>query len=238
MREGVAEVVHPVLRYGLRLQERLQTGAALDFEFEQATLRGLLLGAHEARRWPEYGGDQAAPDPADLGGGGAPGSGVPLTRELSRTFLGARYALACWLDELFIEASPWGGRWQEHKLESALYGTNERAWAFWAQAKLAESRPGADALEVYFLCAMLGFRGQLRGQPEQFRAWAAATQARIVERQGRQPPSAAGLRPPTDVPPRRGRERVERLLRAAVLAVLLLVPFVAFLAVYRNTLGH
>ena len=72
-------------------------------------------------------------------------------------FLGVRYGLTCWLDELFILYSPWERLWNERKLEASLYGTNDRAWRFWEQARLAESRAGSSALEVFYLCVILGF---------------------------------------------------------------------------------
>ena len=66
--------------------------------------------------------------------------------------------MVCWLDELFLVDSAWDARWNESKLELALYGTNDRAWHFWEQARLADTRPGTEALSAFFLCVMLGFR--------------------------------------------------------------------------------
>ena len=54
MKEEIANLVHPVFNYGLRLKERLARGEASDMETEQATLKGLLLGENEAQtplRW-------------------------------------------------------------------------------------------------------------------------------------------------------------------------------------------
>src|SRR5262249_59968370 len=113
---------------------------------------------------------------------------------------------------------PWSTEWNERKLETSLYGTNDRAYAFWEQAKRAEARPGSDSLEVMFLCVMLGFRGDRREEPDKLQAWVNATQARIARSQGKQfelPPESPA---PTNVPPRRGLERLERMtLRARVL---------------------
>ena len=64
-------------------------------------------------------------------------------------FLGIRYALTCWLDEMLIEAG-WR-EWDENKLESALYRTNIRYGNFWQQARLAHQAAlavGAGVLAV------------------------------------------------------------------------------------------
>src|SRR6266446_4029510 len=111
MREEIANLVHPVLTYGLRLKDRLERGEALDFDAEQAALKGLLLGELEAKRVPEFGGqsaDSASMARMSMGG-----------RRNPDHFLGIRYALACWLDELFILDSPWERAWNERKLEEA-----------------------------------------------------------------------------------------------------------------------
>src|SRR5439155_6674283 len=95
-------------------------------------------------------------------------------------FMGIRYALACWLDEVFIADSPWSAEWTEKMLEVALYGgSSQRAWRFWEQARKAEARPGTDSVEAYLWCAMLGFRGQ---PPPDLNAaqWADAVRKRVV----------------------------------------------------------
>src|SRR4051812_7827290 len=130
MREETAGLVHGVFRYGLGLKDRLARGESPALATEQAMLLRLLGGGPDAK-WPT--------DPtvaADL-----------------------RYALVCWLDELFVDESDWGARWNERKLEVALFGTNDRAWRFWEQARQTATRNDPDALEVYYLCLQLGFRG-------------------------------------------------------------------------------
>src|SRR5947209_13972033 len=120
----------------------------------------MLLTESEARRHPDFGGEGERP--AQTPASEAAPAGRP--------FLGVRYALACWLDELLILNSPWSAAWNERKLEAALYGTNDRAWKFWEQAELAAARPTTDALEGFFLCVVLGFRGELGLEPERFAA--------------------------------------------------------------------
>src|SRR5438045_3952301 len=116
MTDAQTELVHTVLGSGLDLKRRLDRGEQPALEIEQTSLRRLLFGRPEAERWPEFAGDAA--DPA-----GPEYPGPP--------FLGLRYALTCWLDELFILYSRWDAAWTEKKLEMTLYGTNDRAWRFW-----------------------------------------------------------------------------------------------------------
>jgi hypothetical protein len=211
MRDEIANLVHPIFARGLRLRERLLQGEEPSFEAEQAELLGLLLSEREALRWPEFGGDAA-----DQGG-----------------FLGARYALACWLDELFVLDSPWSQRWNENKLEVRLYATNDRAWKFWDQARLAADRTQSDALETFFIGVMLGFTGEKVDNPLQLLDWLALTRKHLRQAgqaAWRPPP---GIEPGTRVPPLRGRQALQRLLLLASAALLLAVPLVAFVLARR-----
>ena len=114
MREETAGLVHGVFRHGLDLKDRLAGGASPSLATEQAMLMRLLEGTPEAKGPSD---PQVAAD--------------------------VRYALVCWLDELFVDETPWGGQWNERKLEVALYGTNDRAWRFWERAPAVgrEERP-------------------------------------------------------------------------------------------------
>lgn len=214
MREEIASLVHPVIRYGLRLKERLAAGEAPLLDIEQAALKGLLQTEVEARRYTSFGGDTRGEEGGDRG-----------------AFLGLRYALVCWLDEVFTIDGPWQAQWNERKLEADLYGSNDRAWKFWEQARLAESRPESDPLEVSFLCVMLGFSGELRNQPDRLRQWVAATQARVAQIRGQEWAYPAELDPPTFVPPLRGRERLQRMVISGGLVLLVLIPLLAFFVV-------
>lgn len=221
MQDDIANLVHPILAHGLALRDRLEAGENLNIEVEQATLKAMLLTEPEAQRWLDYGPDTNR-GRSRTGEGDAP----------DRSFLGIRFALVCWLDELFILYSPWERVWNERKLEVSLYGTNDRAWKFWEQATLAESRANTSALEVFHLCVVLGFRGELIEQPDQLAQWLSATQARLLQDQKpwTAPPE---LEPPTFVPPLRGRDRLQRMVLACGFMFLLLVPFLAFLLVRR-----
>jgi type VI secretion system protein ImpK len=222
MREEIANLVHPVFNYGLNLQKRLHKGDKPLLDVEQGALKGLLLSNVEARRWASYGGD------APVETLGAPAG---ETGRHGEQFLGIRYALVCWLDELFTLDSPWQAEWNERKLEVTLYGTNDRAWKFWEQARRADTRSDVDALEGYFLCAMLGFTGELRESPDKLRAWTAATQSSLVQSRSRDWIPPPELDPPTRVPPLHGRERMQRMLLVAAVSLLVLIPVVVFLIV-------
>lgn len=217
MRAEVAQHVYRVIDRGLNLRERLKKGDRLNFGEEQARLTG-DLNAVDTRHWPEFDGDSIHVGPNIVPKG-------------QNAFLGIRYALTCWLDEIFILDSPWSSDWNEHQLELSLYKTLDRAQQFWEQARRAETRPGTDALEVYYLCVMLGFRGDLRDDPERLERWAAATRRRITDSPGHKYPVPEGRDFETFVPPRHGRQRFGRMVLVATAVVLAVIFAAAFLAV-------
>jgi type VI secretion system protein ImpK len=224
MQEQIANLVYPVISYALRLKDRLERREEPDLDTEQASLKGLLLTDMEARRLVDFGGeasDNRSISMTRMGG--------DLGRRSADAFLGIRYALVCWLDEIFIVDSPWARQWNEQKLETALYGTNIRAELFWEQARRAESRPGSDALEVFFLCVMLGFRGELREDPDRLMAWVSTTQARISKGLGTELPMPPEHEAPSDVPPRHAREKLQRVFLIGSICLLILIPIVAAL---------
>src|SRR5262245_39001938 len=153
MQDDLANLVYPIITTGVTLKERVDRGEDVDLEREQGRLKGMLLTETEAGRYGDFGGE-AKPPTLTNGSAGREGNAAD-----GEPFLGIRYALVCWLDEMFVLDSGWSEAWNERKLEGALYGTNDRAWRFWDQAKRAEKRPTADALEAFFLCVMLGFSG-------------------------------------------------------------------------------
>jgi type VI secretion system protein ImpK len=227
MRAEIANLVHPVFSYGLSLKQMAEAREPFDLDREQAALKKLLLSDAEARRWAEYGGEGASRD-SILG----LHQGTSAGRRGGDQFLGIRYALVCWLDEVMVD-SPCGRQWNERKLETALYGTNERADAFWEQARRAEGKVGPDASEVFFLCVMLGFRGMLRGKPETLQQWVGAVQARIAKGQGQECPMPPEQDPPINVPLRQGRERFQRLVLIWGAVLLVLIPAAVLYAVQK-----
>jgi len=75
----------------------------------------------------------------------------------------ARYALAAWIDEMLVDA-PWDGRewWSNNVLEVELFSTRLCYEQFFVQASQATMLDRRDALEVFYVCVVLGFRGMYR----------------------------------------------------------------------------
>ncbi len=214
MREDLRKQTFDTLLAGLRLRDRVAAGDRPHLGSEQARLKAMLGSANQPAPW---GGDH---DPNRSIGSETPGSG----------FLGIRYALTCWLDEILIDAG-WR-EWDENKLESALYRTNIRYSNFWQQARLAEASPAAaDAQEAFLLCVLLGFRGEMGETPERLREWVQSARSRVTRVLGKEVPPPPEKAPVSDVPPLLGVEGYRRMTQFLVGGVLFAVPVVAFLLV-------
>lgn len=229
MREEMASLVYPVLTYGLRLKERVDRGDQLNLMDEQAALKGLLQSESQARRYTDYGGEREGGSIANLA---RPADGG---RRGSDGFLGARYALVCWLDEIFILQSRWGSDWDNNALEVEFYGPRIRAQKFWEQARRAEACQGTDALEVYYLCVMLGFRGECAEAPDRLRDFCGKVEARLGQAH-RDWPAPAERKPEMHVPPLGGRDRLQKVILAGFLVLGALIVALAFVFVSR--IGH
>jgi type VI secretion system protein ImpK len=227
MQDKIARQVHQVFGYGLELKERLERGERPHFEAEQTKLRGMLLGDSELRYVAEYAGEGAA----QTAGNVRTSQGALRGAE---PFLGIRYALACWADEIFIADSPWSQQWTESMMEVALYGGSSlRAVRFWEQAKKAEARPGTDALEVFLWCVMLGFRGEPGAAGINPAQWVDGVRKRVLGGYGGEFPQPPEKDPPTFVPVLRGRERFGTMVKVAA-AVVALVGFAVMFFVFRG----
>jgi type VI secretion system protein ImpK len=221
MRSEIANVVYRVVDYGLDVKKRLEEdGTRLDLDREQAHLRGLLLTEAAARRWADFGGDSGMEGSV---GAGSVRSIVDAGRRSGDGFLGIRYALTCWLDEIMIDCtrSDWVQKWQAKALENDLYQTRDRAWKFWEQARKAETLKGSDALEVFFLCVMLGFRGEMRDQPDKLRSSVKVMQTRLAQSQDREWQPPPGQDPATNVPPLRGWDKRQRMVTSWAISLLI-----------------
>jgi len=227
MRETIAQLVHPILAQGLQLQARLRRGEAPDLDEEQSVLKDLLLSDFESRRWRDFGGDRAsvAVDDDEQAFDGR--------EHAADHFLGIRYLLTCWLDEIFCNATAWGRRWNEQKLEVEIYGTNDRAWKFWEQAKIARSRPGCDAFEVAYLCVSLGFRGQLRGDHARLKTWIESAKRRLGRVEQPTWKHAVDFLPPREAPPLKGRGALRRMALSAWVSLLVLIPMLTFFLIHQ-----
>lgn len=77
-----------------------------------------------------------------------------------RRFDHAAYALAAWIDELLVDL-PWSGAqwWSNNVLEMELFRTRVCSERFFTAAREASADEQRDALEVFYYCVILGFRG-------------------------------------------------------------------------------
>jgi type VI secretion system protein ImpK len=208
-----SELVHPVISYALDLKDRLDNGESPDLEVEQRKLIERLRSNGEVRHLSDYTGD-------------------------GTVFLGARYALACWIDELFIVHSAWADLWQERPFEVALYGSRERAGKFWDQADLALRRPntprasmtpGADAMETFFLCMILGFRGRYLENPGKVREYVEEMRPQVTRTTPWPSPHDQGVK--SNVEPRVGRATLRRVI--AVYGGVSLLVMLVFLILWQ-----
>lgn len=206
-----SELVLPVFSHALHLKERLDNGEEPDLESEQRQLIERLRSDSEVRRLTDY-----------MGDGG--------------NFLGARYALTCWIDELFIVYTHWSEEWQEKILELTLYGTRDRAWKFWEQTEIALRRPrtptvsippGPDALEAMFLCVALGFRGRYLENPGRVREFMEEMRPQVGRASNWSGPRDLGVT--TNAEPLAGRAELGRAV--SVLGGVSLVLFLGLLIV-------
>ena len=72
----------------------------------------------------------------------------------------SKYAICGWIDSRLIE-SPWqeSGWWKDNCLEKRFFGTRDAHEDFFKKAIEAGSLPNKNALEVFYLAVVLGFRG-------------------------------------------------------------------------------
>jgi type VI secretion system protein ImpK len=214
MRDDLAGHVYPVLQHGLRLKARIDRGERPVLAAEQAELKRLLGSPSQ---------------PAPFGMGRDVAASIAIS-EPTR-FLGVRYALSCWLDEMFID-STWSREWDENKLESALFETNIRYRNFWEQARLAETMPdSADAVESFLLCVLLGFRGELAERPDAFREWVSAARSRAGKGYGKDLPAVPELSPSSNVPMLVGVEGYRKMARTLGIVLLAAIFLVTLLVV-------
>lgn len=117
----------------------------------------------------------------------------------------AKYAIVSWIDEVLVDAS-WTGRewWSNNVLEMDYFKTRSCFEQFFVRAQEATTLARRDALEVYYVCVVLGFRGlyrdpamaeyliQSHGLPPDIDSW--ARQASMSIRLGQRRPALAAPR--------------------------------------------
>lgn len=125
----------------------------------------------------------------------------------------SKYALVSWIDEMLVETD-WASRewWSNNVLEMDLFRSRLCSELFFVNAKEASTLARRDALEVYYVCVVLGFRGlyrdpalaamltQQHALPQNLATWAKQTAMAIRLGQGR-PTLAASQRDVNGAPP-------------------------------------
>ncbi len=152
----------------------------------------------------------------------------------------ARYGLVAWIDEMLVDA-PWKGKewWSNNVLEVEIFNTRNCYEMFYVRAKGASSLAQRDALEVYYVCVILGFRGfyddpdlarpiiQNHGLPDDLGTWAHQIALGIRLGVGR-PALHANPQPVGGAPPRIWRDRLVWPWLFAVITVSAAVLFYSF----------
>jgi len=205
-----AEAIDPIIQHVVELLDQIEANESPDSGEERVRIRGRLDRA-EAK----FGQQQ--------------------------DWLLAKYALVAWIDELLIEA-PRSGRewWENNALEFDIFNTRDRYIEFYNKAKEASTLRDKSALEVFYVCVVLGFRGLYRDpssaimaeqdMPPTLEAWAKNTSVSIHLGQGVSA-IAEAPRPGIGAPPLEGKFLfLGTLLGAVVLAAINAVLLYTILA--------
>jgi hypothetical protein len=145
---------------------------------------------------------------------------------------GPQAPLVYWIDEVFSFYSPWSQDWENRKLEQIYYNTSDRAHLFWDQARLALNRSDREAIEVFYLALLLGFRGTVRDQVADVQDWREQFEANLGIHDSlswRDNPPALPM-PPTDVPPLTAKKRLRTFLIVLATLGMGVIGLVSFLA--------
>ncbi|TWT63999.1 DotU family type IV/VI secretion system protein [Rubinisphaera italica] len=201
-----AKAIDPIFLFGIDFAERINRGEEIPAETAHLKFRSLFEEAE-----------------AILGG--------------NKDWTLSKYAIVSWIDELLVEA-PWSGRdwWGNNVLEVHYFNSRLCNEQFFAKAKEASILDLKDALEVYFDCVILGFRGfyadqqtasqiaSSRNLPATLEEWMDKTSRAIRLGQGR-PPLSEAVREIPGAPPLISKKRVVSIWTIAVLFVLVDVIF-------------
>lgn len=154
MTEGFAELVTPVLRYIVTLQQGFDQGQHPPLAEVRAKALSLLGEAEQK---------------------------ATVSTQLTHDFQLGRATLVYWIDEA-LTTSNWehAEDWKQSILEQDLYRERLRADRFFERARDAEALAGTDPLELAFLAVALGFRGQYAFEPARLKSWSERAYARIV----------------------------------------------------------
>jgi len=72
-----------------------------------------------------------------------------------------KYAIATWIDEMLIQAYDWPGKeeYKKKRMEVRLFDTMNASFDFFKRAQRAADDLQPDAVEAFYLSAMMGFQG-------------------------------------------------------------------------------
>ncbi len=198
MRNEIADFVYPIIERIMSVKQRLDNQEVLSIDEEQLILTRLLTQETKTVQTQN----------------------VMNEKDYRPSFDELRYAMVCLIDEFFINSTCWSHDWNERKLESRRYSTNDRAWKFWKCANHALSVGDADTVEVYLVCVILGFRGQMVDDRQGLNDWFQRTERFVEARRCRLYPEPASGEPRTFVPPLYGRQSLEAaVLRLGILSI-------------------
>ncbi len=141
MREEVVGYVYPIFGETFRVLDQLRERTPTDRRQVAAKMHSLLADYYTAGREKPTESNRREP--------------------LSEDQL-IHAAMVYWVDEMFsCQGSTWAGDWRNHSLEQGYWpGTEtERGAAFYDLADQAAHRNLTDAVEVFILCLLLGFKG-------------------------------------------------------------------------------
>jgi type VI secretion system protein ImpK len=209
-----AKAVDPVFLYVLDLIERIDKGLKVNPADEKARINTALQTA---------------------------GTHLSESEEWSRY---AKYALVTWIDSELASVREWDGRdwWQANSLEVDYHHQGIGNHEFYSRAQAAGSLASKDALEVFYICVVLGFRGFYENAsaedkmriidglqlPPDLKTWTKRT-AQAIRLQQDRPVIQDASRPADFAPPLDGKQTL--LGTAVLLAIIAAVclPLILFL---------
>ena len=215
MRPEFAEAVDPIFCYVLDLLERIDRGEAISAETVRAAVNDRFKLA-----------ESNTPD--------------------MDSWQAARHALVYWIDEMLVTV-PWAGRehWKGNgSLGWKYFNTNTREFDFFVEARKTREQDLQDALEVYYTCVALGFRGiyantgqasvlaRQQSLPANLEMWARETAVAIPRGQRLPPIHWRNLQEIDGAPPLTARQS---LFWSGVTAIVLIL---LILAVSATRLGQ
>lgn len=198
-----AKAVDPVFAYVLDLLDRIDRGQKVNAQDEKARINGALQTA---------------------------GTLLSESEEWAHY---AKYALIAWIDSELATVREWEGRdwWLANSLEIDYHHQGLANHDFYQRAKEAGTLASKDALEVFYVCVVLGFRGFYENAntedrlriidslqlPPDLKTWT-RRQAQAIRLQQERPTISDQSRPADYAPPLDGKQML--LGTAVMLAII------------------